>query len=409
MAFSNLMVDTALLRENPDFRRVLVARAISLMGLGLLAVSVPVQIFALTGSSFHVGLVTALEGGGMFAGLLAGGVLADLHDRRRLILFARSVCGLGFVALAANALLPEPSLAAIYVLAVWDGFFGALGVSALMAALPQLVRRENVMQAGALGMITARLASIASPALGGAIIAGPGLTWNYALAAAGTLLTVLTLLGLPSLRPERPEVAHPLRMLAEGVRFVARSRALVMLFAFGAFVALLGAIRILFPAFADGIGAGGVAIGLLYAAVPLGAALGGIFSGWAAHAARPARTMAALCLAAALAVVALGAGGSLAAALAALVVYGYVVAIAGLIQYSLIQAETPDSHLGRVNALWSAQDSLGEIMGALLVGLVAGAMAPGPALVAFGATALGAGLLLCLATRPAGQAAEAQP
>ena len=42
-----------------------------------MAIAIPVQIQALTGSTLQVGLAVTLAGGGMFAGLLMGGVLAD--------------------------------------------------------------------------------------------------------------------------------------------------------------------------------------------------------------------------------------------------------------------------------------------------------------------------------------------
>ncbi|KYB44997.1 hypothetical protein AB664_15625 [Brucella anthropi] len=53
---------------------------------------------------------------------MLGGVLSDLYDRRRLILFARSICGLGFVALAINSLLPQPTVTAILCLRHGTGF-----------------------------------------------------------------------------------------------------------------------------------------------------------------------------------------------------------------------------------------------------------------------------------------------
>ncbi len=84
-------------------------------------------------------------------------MLADRYERKRLILLARGTCGVGFVGLCLNALLPEPSLAAIYLLGIWDGFFASLGVTALLAATPALVGRENLMQAGAITMLTVRL------------------------------------------------------------------------------------------------------------------------------------------------------------------------------------------------------------------------------------------------------------
>lgn len=160
MKKSSHLIDLSLLKTHPDFRAVFVARFLSILALGMLVVAVPVQIQQLTHSSWQVGLSVTLAGGCMFIGLLLGGVLADRYPRKRLILFARSTCGIGFVGLACNALLPAPSLTAIYLLALWDGFFGAIGVTALLAATPALVGRENLMQAGAITMLTVRFLSL---------------------------------------------------------------------------------------------------------------------------------------------------------------------------------------------------------------------------------------------------------
>lgn len=140
-------------------------------------------------------------------------------------------------------------------------------------------------------------------------------------------------------------------------------------------------------------------MGLLFATVPAGAALGAALSGWAAETRRPAAAMVGLSLAALGAVACLGAAGGLAPALAALVAYGYAVSLAGLLQYALLQRATPDRQLGRVNALWVAQESLGEIAGVILVG---------PALVAYGlGLALLAGLLALLLLASGAEAASA--
>ena len=137
----SLLLNLSLLKTNAAFRAVFLARFISIVSLGLLGVAVPVQIQTLTGSPWLVGLAVTLTGGAMFIGLISGGVLADRHERKRLILIARSTCGLGFIGLFINALLPAQSLTAIYLLGLWDGFFGALGVTALLAATPGIVGR----------------------------------------------------------------------------------------------------------------------------------------------------------------------------------------------------------------------------------------------------------------------------
>lgn len=407
-------VDLSLLKRNPAFRNLLVARGISLMSLGLLTVSIPVQVYALTGSSLQVGVAAALDGIGMFAGLLLGGVLSDILDRRRLILFARSTCGLGFLALMANSLLAAPSLHVIYALALWDGFFGALGVSALMAAMPFIVGRENLMPAGALGMLVTRFATIVSPVAGGLVIAVASPAWNYGAAAAGTLLTVLTLLSLPAMVPERHEIEHPLKMMASAFGFLLGHSRLLVVFAIGTVLTLTTSIRILFPAMVTGVFGGGAAeVGLMYAAVPVGATLGALLSGWARDLRQPELVMSGLCAFAFACVILLGATGHIAVALGALAAYGYASSIASLLQYTIIQEHTPDRLLGRINSLWGAQDVAGDSFGTVGLGALVQAL-PKTGIMVMGIAALAAGggltLLLNRMRRPAAEpAASVQP
>ena len=389
MALAPHLVDFGLLRYNADFRRLFVARTVSLLGLGLLTVAVPVQVYDLSGSSFLVGLALALEGGGMVVGLLVGGVLADRTDRRRLILIARATCGLGFAGLAVNGCLPVPSLSAIFVLSLWDGLFGALSVTGLMAAMPSIVGRENLLQARALGVLTVRFATVVSPLLGGAIIASAGVAWNYAGAAVATLLTVVTLIGLPPLPPPPGPTHHPLRMVGEAVDFLVRRRVLLEAVALGSLVSLTGAVRALFPALAaERYGGTGFDVGLMYAMIPAGAATAAVFSGWTLRLERPGIAFQTAGFAACAAIAGLGLADSLPAALGLLLANGYAATVAGLLQYTLIQGHTPDRFLGRVNSLWTAQEVAGGGLAALAVGSLTTLLAPAAAAWCFGGGAL---------------------
>lgn len=406
----SLMLNISLLKTHPAFRAVFVARFLSILALGLLAVAVPVQIQALTGSSFQVGLAVTLAGGGMFVGLLAGGVMADRHERRRLILFARSTCGLGFIGLCVNALLPTPSLAVIYVLSVWDGFFGAVGVTALLAATPALVGRENIMQAGALSMLTVRFGAILSPAVGGAIIAGGGVVWNYGLAALGTLLTLLPLLRLPHLAPPPQPKEHPLRSLAVGFRFVLQHPMVGMVALIGALLTMTSAVRVLYPALASTWHISAGRLGMMYSAVPLGAAIGAFTSGRITSAARPGRLLLTTAVAAFIAVGSFSLQPYYWLALLCLAGFGYFSALNSLLQYALIQQLTPDELLGRVNGLWTAQNVTGDAFGALIVGGLGTLIMPVPAAAIFGLGAAGVGLILAFALRTvAGGEPEIKP
>ena len=141
-----LALDIGPLRDSRPFRNVFIARTVSVFGIGMLAVSVPVQVYALTGSTVQVGAVSAAEGFALLAGFLWGGALADRRDRRRLMVRARTASGIAFALLALNAFLPSPSSAALYVLAAWDrlatGVAGesvsGIGVHAILVSSPAL-------------------------------------------------------------------------------------------------------------------------------------------------------------------------------------------------------------------------------------------------------------------------------
>ncbi len=391
---SSHFIDLSLLKTHAAFRAVFIARFISIVALGMLAVAVPVQIQQMTQSPLLVGLAVTLAASGMFIGLLTGGVLADRYERKKLILIARSTCGLGFIALAINAALPQPSLIAVYLLGFWDGFFGAIGVTALLAATPALVGRENIMQAGAITMLTVRFGSILSPAIAGLVIAHGSVVWNYGLTAFGTLITVLTLLKLPQLPPPPQPREHPLKSLAAGVQFLFASPIVGMVALIGALVTLASAIRVLYPALAPHWSVSANQLGMLYAAVPLGAAIGAFTSGKLKHAARPGQLVLGSAVSAFIALGLFSLMPNLPLALLCLVAFGYFSAINSLVQYAMIQLLTPDHLLGRINGLWTAQNVTGDAIGAAMIGAMGSWLLPPQAAAAFGFAAALLGMVM---------------
>jgi len=406
---SSLLMDFSLLRDNAPFRTIVIARTLSVLSLGMLTVAVPVQIQDITGSPMQVGMAMALGGGGAFAGLLAGGVMADRWDRRNLILLARSLCGLGFVALAVNGFSAAPSVSAMYLLAMWDGFFSALGVTALLAATPFLVGRENLAAAGAFNMLTVRVGGILSPAIGGMVIASFGVGWNYVIAAAGALITIAQLVRLPAMLPAKREPQHPLRALRDGVGYLNQNRLVGGVVALGALVSLGAGVRILLPAFAEDVyRVGPMAVGLMYSAAPLGATLAALTSGWLGSFRRSGAMLLASGAAAFVALGVLGMVSDPVAAFVALAGFGYLSSIASLLQFTLVQRHTPEHLLGRVNGLWAAQAVGGDAFGALALGVLSRFLPPMPAVLIFSLLALVSSAAMAIGCRSL-RAASAEP
>ncbi|MER7547048.1 enterobactin transporter EntS [Spirillospora sp. NPDC127506] len=393
-----LAMDISPLRDSRPFRNVFIARTVSVFGIGMLAVALPVQVYDLTGSTVHVGGVSAAEGFALLAGFLWGGVLADKDDRRRLMLRARTAAGIGFVLLALNAFLPSPSLAALYVLAAWDGLMTGVSITALLAATPALVAADKLVAAGALNALTVRLGSMASPALGGVVVSAFGVGWNYAAAAAGTLGTIGLLTTLPVLKPETAEApGNPLKAIGDGFRFVASHRVVGSLMLLGLLFMVAGGIPVLMPAFAErSLDGGATTVGLLFAAPACGAVLASVTSGWAGSARAPGLALLVASVTGFAALACLGLARHPALAVAILFAYGFVQSIEEILRYGLIQSHTPDSHLGRVNALWAAQETGGGAVGSLGAGALGRYLAPGPAIVLYGTVSAVLALALAL-------------
>ncbi|MGW5146824.1 enterobactin transporter EntS [Rhodococcus koreensis] len=386
MSGNALLVDLSPLRESPPFRSIVIARTIAVFGIGMLIVAVPIQIFALTGSTAHVGFASTATGVATLIGLLTGGVLADRYDRRRLIVWTRAVCGFAFVGLALNAATADPSVWAIYALGAVDGAVGAVSITALLAVTPALIPENSFAAAGAINALTVQLGMMAAPALGGVVIAAAGVTWNYWAAAAGTLLTVPLLMTLPELRPDEADTEPPWASLAGGFRFAMSENTVRSVLIVGTIALLGGGVGVLIPAFVEQrFGGDPRAAGLLYSATAVGAALGSVGSGWIGGARRKGYTLVLTLAASFVALAGVGFAPVVWVALVLLAVAGAFGAIQEIVAYTLIQTNTPDRLLGRTNSLWSAQNVFGLSVGSAVAGLIGTAFVASTALIVYGA------------------------
>ena len=397
---SSVLIDLSPLRESAPFRRIFVARLISLVAIGLLLVSVPVQMWDLTRSSAQVGAATAVTGITTFVGMLVGGLLADRFDRKYLILVGRSGAALSFAGLAANAFGVfggEPRVWILYLLAAVDGLIGALSTSALMAAVPTLIPRDKLVAVGALSSLTVRIGTAVSPGVAGLVIAAAGVEWAYVTAAALACVTVLILLGLPSMPPTAPIAGDPPAAdapMSSGasvsagssgapetsaesrpagppslLRFLAGERVVTGVMVVGVLAMLGAGVVALLPGLvAERFDDNPAATGLLYAAVATGAMIAALTSGWMTVLRRPGLVLLSALLLAFGVQILFGLAPVLWLALGLLLVVGFIEAVQEVLRYALIQQHTPGPLLGRVNGIWMAQEVGGVTVGALVAG-----------------------------------------
>jgi len=372
MRIGQIVIDVTPLREGRDFRLLFSGRLVSMAGNAVATTAANWQVYGLTKSSLAVGTLTLADSIGMFAGLLAGGMLADRHDRRMLMLATRAPLALLAALLMVNSLLPHPQLWAVYALVTAVGALSGVGSPASTAAMPALVRPDQLAAAAALGAMSGQLGNLGGPALAGALIAGPGLASCYGIDAACFAVFGLTTWFMRPLPPTVRAGRPGLRSMAEGLRHVRRNAVVGGMLAVDTSAMIFGMPSALFPAVAHEHFHGGAAtFGLLAAAPGFGALLGAMTSGWTGRLRRPGLVVIGAGLVWGAAVVGFGLSGSLAIALMFLALAGMADLISEVLRNALLQHYTPDSLRGRVSSLYLAQVTTAPSVGNVEAGLVA--------------------------------------
>ncbi|VXA92603.1 MFS transporter [Nocardioides sp. AX2bis] len=288
MQLRGLVADTRPLR-NDHFRRLWLANIITVVGAQLTVVAVPAQIYAQTGSSAYVGLTGVFGLVPLVVFGLWGGALADVFDRRTLLVITTTglIVTSGLFYLQA-ALGSTDVWLLLSLFAVQQAFF-AVNQPTRSAVLPRLLEPGLLPAANSLNMTVMQAGAIAGPLVAGTLIPVVGFSWLYLVDTITLLATLSAVVRLPPLPIAREEGAGRartpgLRSVVEGVVYLRSQPVLMMSFVVDVIAMVFGMPRALFPQIADesfgGPAGGGLAFALLFAAIPIGAVVGGVFSGW---------------------------------------------------------------------------------------------------------------------------------
>ena len=405
-AVRGALADTRPLRT-PSYRRLWLAGAVTTVGAQLSVVAVPTQIYELTGSSAWVGLTGLFGLVPLVVFGLWGGAIADAVDRRTLLL----VSGTG---IAASALLlwvtSASGLGGVWVVlslfAVQTAFL-AVNQPTRNAAIARLLPAEQLPAANALNMTVVQVGAVAGPLLAGVLIPVIGLPTLYLLDAVALLATLWATWRLPALPPERREgAARPragLREVVDGFRYAAAYPVLLVSFLIDVVAMAFGMPRAVFPeisqtVFGDPPG-GGPALGLLFAAIPIGMVVAGLLSGWLHRVRRQGVAVtAAICVWGA-SVALFGTTSSLLLAVVLLAVGGAADLVSSVYRTSILQTVATDEMRGRMQGVFIVVVAGGPRLADLWHGPAASWVGPGAA-AAIGGVLVVAGALVVVRRYP---------
>lgn len=284
MARPRLLADTRPLR-NQHFRRLWTANIITVIGAQLTVVAVPAQIYADTGSSAYVGLTGVFGLVPLVIFGLYGGALADVFDRRTLLI----ITTVGLIVTSglfwAQAAVGNTNVWLLLCLfAVQQAFF-AVNQPTRSAVIPKLVEPALLPAANSLNMTVGMAGAIAGPMVAGVLIPFIGFSWLYLIDTLTLFATLGAVVRLPPLPVvDRTAGVPGIGAVIDGFRYLRTQPVLMMSFGVDLIAMVFGMPRALFPEMAHlsfgGPQAGGLVFALLFAAIPAGAVIGGVFSGW---------------------------------------------------------------------------------------------------------------------------------
>lgn len=333
-----------------EFRALIGARGTNALATSALATVVAFQTYELTRDPLSLGWLGLVEAIPALSLVLFGGHLADRRDRRAIVIVSSAIVTASALALAALSATGAMTLLGILAVIFATGVASGFERPALTALEAQVVPRDEAARGISMLSSVSQGGAILGPAVGGIAIAVFGIPATYAGIAA--LLAVSTLcLALISSKPipERIEGEPMLQSLLGGIRYVARTPALIGAMALDLFAVFFGGAIALLPIFAsDILHVGPVGLGVLRTAPSIGALLVMLVATRRPPRRHAGRTLL-LCVAGfGLSMITFGLSTIFALSLAALFFAGVTDGVSMIIRSTMLRVLSPERIRGRV-------------------------------------------------------------
>ena len=358
-----------------NYRLFASGQVISLIGTWMQTVAESWLVYRLTGSPLLLGVVGFANRIPVFLFSTVGGAVADRYNRHRVVLATQiaSMCLASLLAfLTLTHLVQVWHLMAIAALL---GIVNAFDIPARQSFVVELVAREDLQNAIALNSSMFNGARIVGPAVAGVLVAAVGEGWCFFANAVSYIAVIasLLLMRVPSAAPTAvpPSIwAH----VAEGFRFVLRSRPIVVLLALLGFVSLMGTpYSVLMPIISDQtFHMGSRGLGLLMGASGVGAFIGALTLARRVGLHGYGRTIGLAAMGLGLSLMAFSTVRYFWLGVALLLPAGFAMMTQMAASNTLIQSMIPNSLRGRVMAVYSMMFMGMAPIGALLAGALAG-------------------------------------
>ncbi|WP_220399053.1 MFS transporter [Granulicella sp. WH15] len=344
-------MDSSSVFREPSYRRFWMARICSTMSFQMFGVAIGWQVYALTHSTFALGMVGLVQFTPMLLLMLVVGHVADRFNRKTIISICQVVECSTAALLAVSSYFHWLHPVGIFCAVAAVGACRAFETPSTQAMVPGLVEESKVPAAIAWSSSANQSATIVGPALGGLLYA-LGAHIPYALCAC--LYATASILS-SGIRPRRRAEAKPAATASSifsGIHYIRARKNILGAISLDLFVVLLGGATALLPAYArDILHTGPWGLGLLRLSPAIGALSTSIFLARHPIRSRAGHRMFTAVIVFGLATIGFALSRSVLLSMAILCVLGAADVVSVVVRSSLVQLETPDAMRGRVSAV----------------------------------------------------------
>lgn len=375
-----------------DYRLFITVRFFTTIAFQMQGLIVAWQVYELTRDPLQLGLIGLAEALPFIAVALYAGHVADLHNRKRVILLFILLFFLGTMILLAftqwsTFLYALFGILPIYIVVAFSGISRAFIYPSVMAFMAQLVPRHLYANASTWNSTVWHIAAITGPAIGGLVYGFFGARIAY-LSVVFFVVVSIVLLSAVKNYPVPPVTDKETlyHRLATGIRFVFRNQVLLGSMTLDMFAVLFGGAVAMLPVFAaEVLHVGPQGLGFLRAAPMAGAVIMSLALAYRPPAKRAGRWLFVAVTGFGLSIICFAISKNFYLSLFLLMLSGMFDNISVIIRATAMQLITPDEMRGRVASVNSIFVGSSNEIGSFESGVAAKIMGLVPSVIFGGA------------------------
>lgn len=266
-----------------NFRIFFLGQSVSLVGTWMQYVAMSWLVYKMTGSAFMLGVVGFASQIPTFILSPFTGVLADRHNRHKILILTQVLALLQALILAILTMTGHIQVWHIVTMGIFLGCVNSLDIPARQSFILQMIEeKENLANAIALNSMMFNIARLIGPSIAGVLIAIAGEGVCFLVNAISYVAVIASLVAMDEgikIRKDKREDYNIFKDLKEGFDYAFGFQPIRAILLLLSIISLAGmSYAVLMPVFAkDVLGGGPHTLGFLMAAVGLGALAGTVY------------------------------------------------------------------------------------------------------------------------------------